>query len=84
MKCPKCQQDNREEAIFCLRWGAEPPAGAVFCDKCGNARVQPGPMAAAPCPPKTRLSFGCSRGSIFSSHRAGADRICPARRLRGA
>jgi class 3 adenylate cyclase len=47
MRCPHCQQENREGARFCaacgssLAWpcpacGSEPPLGAVFCDHCGT------------------------------------------------
>ena len=47
MKCPKCQHQNRQEAIFCSECGTElqyvcPQCGAnveptaKFCDQCGN------------------------------------------------
>jgi ribosomal protein L40E len=46
MKCPKCQTDNKEEAIFCrkcggkfslicTKCGAENLPGDNFCDQCG-------------------------------------------------
>ena len=49
MKCPKCQFENREEAIFCRKCGASleqeivcqecgspNPADSGFCEKCGH------------------------------------------------
>ena len=49
MKCPECQFENREEAIFCRKCGAslekEPicqncnstnPPDSGFCEKCGH------------------------------------------------
>ena len=49
MKCPKCQFENREEAIFCKKCGASleqeivcqdcgspNPADSGFCEKCGH------------------------------------------------
>jgi class 3 adenylate cyclase/tetratricopeptide (TPR) repeat protein len=47
MRCPHCQQENRESARFCAACGrsfaskcpacgSEPPLGAVFCDHCGT------------------------------------------------
>ncbi|MGD2187059.1 MAG: adenylate/guanylate cyclase domain-containing protein, partial [Desulfobacterales bacterium] len=52
MKCPDCQFDNREEAVFCLECGAELgikcpncekslPPRAKFCDTCGQELAQP-------------------------------------------
>jgi class 3 adenylate cyclase/tetratricopeptide (TPR) repeat protein len=52
MECPKCQFDNREEAVFCLECGAELaikcpncekslPPRAKFCDTCGQDLKQP-------------------------------------------
>jgi class 3 adenylate cyclase/tetratricopeptide (TPR) repeat protein len=47
MRCPHCQQENREEARFCAACGSalatrcpacgdQPPLGAAFCDHCGT------------------------------------------------
>jgi class 3 adenylate cyclase/tetratricopeptide (TPR) repeat protein len=47
MRCPRCQQENREEARFCAACGSalaarcpacghQPPPGAAFCDYCGT------------------------------------------------
>jgi Double zinc ribbon/Adenylate and Guanylate cyclase catalytic domain len=47
MRCPRCQQNNREEARFCAGCGSalaaqcpacghQPPPGAAFCDHCGT------------------------------------------------
>jgi class 3 adenylate cyclase len=47
MRCPHCQQENREGARFCaacgssIAWkcpacGSQPPPGAAFCDHCGT------------------------------------------------
>jgi class 3 adenylate cyclase len=47
MRCPSCQQENREGARFCAACGSslaspcpacgsEPPLGAAFCDHCGT------------------------------------------------
>jgi ribosomal protein L40E len=56
MKCPKCQADNPQEALFCMKCGAklerkcshcgaEFPEDAIFCMKCGNKLVsQAGPI----------------------------------------
>ena len=52
MKCPKCQYENREGAIFCLKCGEKfeikcpqcsnsLPVEALFCDKCGHNITQP-------------------------------------------
>ena len=52
MKCPKCQSENREEAIFCGKCGAglslvcpecnsENQPENSFCDKCGHALAAP-------------------------------------------
>jgi len=62
MKCPKCQHENREGAIFCLKCGEKfeikcpqcsnsLPVEALFCDKCGHNLAQP-----SEAPPK-ELSF---------------------------
>jgi ribosomal protein L40E len=50
MKCPNCQADNPQEALFCMKCGAklerkcshcgaEFPEDAIFCMKCGNKLV---------------------------------------------
>jgi class 3 adenylate cyclase/tetratricopeptide (TPR) repeat protein len=58
MKCPKCQFENREEAIFCKECGTKLEflcpscghsyeAGSKFCDKCGQdlrAHKEPTPI----------------------------------------
>ncbi len=47
MRCPSCQFDNREGAVFCgicgnrlchvcLGCGAHNPVENVFCDRCGE------------------------------------------------
>ena len=52
MKCPKCQFENREEAIFCgecgfslemvcPHCGSKPPKGLKFCDQCGRDLQEP-------------------------------------------
>jgi len=54
MKCPNCQFENREEAIFCRKCGsslgqnitcsncgASHPPDSSFCDKCGNNLQEP-------------------------------------------
>jgi class 3 adenylate cyclase len=52
MQCPKCQFENREEAIFCGKCGAglslvcpecnsENQPENNFCDKCGHALAEP-------------------------------------------
>lgn len=61
MKCPKCQQDNLEDAQFCIECGARfladvpsqcpacgaelPPMQAKFCFRCGHPLGQPAPQA---------------------------------------
>lgn len=51
MKCPECQFENREEAVFCSECGHKfelicPECsnsnrlGAKFCDKCGHNLTQ--------------------------------------------
>ena len=59
MRCPNCQTENPEEAVFCVQCGAklaeklqarcsacgtELPAGARFCFKCGHPLAEPGPI----------------------------------------
>ena len=62
MKCPKCQRENREGAMFCKRCGnrleaACPQCGnmnepdSTFCDKCGHDAT----LTREPIPPA--LSF---------------------------
>ncbi len=62
MKCPKCQFENREGAIFCGKCGGglspicpkcntENPPGNTFCDKCGHNLTIPSE------PPPKELSF---------------------------
>ena len=52
MKCPKCQFENREEALFCSECGhrfevvcpncgATIRTGSKFCDKCGHSLALP-------------------------------------------
>jgi class 3 adenylate cyclase/tetratricopeptide (TPR) repeat protein len=52
MECPKCQFENRNEAIFCLKCGEKLeikclqcgnslPPEALFCDKCGHNLIIP-------------------------------------------
>jgi len=54
MKCPKCQADNPEEALFCIRCGTgleikcsacgkTSPPGSNFCMKCGHDLGKPAP-----------------------------------------
>ncbi|HEY41443.1 MAG TPA: protein kinase [Dehalococcoidia bacterium] len=65
MKCPKCQTENPEEAIFCIQCGAriaeevsltcpscgiELPAGAQFCFKCGHSLAEPAQETATASP----------------------------------
>jgi len=57
MKCPKCQQDNRETAKFCNECGQKleiicaacnnvNPPGSKFCDGCGCNITLPSPEPA--------------------------------------
>jgi class 3 adenylate cyclase/tetratricopeptide (TPR) repeat protein len=52
MKCPKCQLENRQDALFCLNCGEKLelrcpqcgrslPTEALFCDKCGHKVKSP-------------------------------------------
>ncbi|HGJ65741.1 TPA: zinc-ribbon domain-containing protein, partial [bacterium] len=58
MQCPKCNQDNPKEAMFCMKCGtklgrkcpkcdAEYPEEAMFCMKCG-AKLKETPKATIP------------------------------------
>jgi Double zinc ribbon len=59
MRCPRCQQVNRQGARFCgacgrpLDWscppcGNQPPPGAAFCDRCGTSLAGSVPIATSP------------------------------------
>ncbi|UCC17365.1 MAG: zinc-ribbon domain-containing protein, partial [Dehalococcoidales bacterium] len=63
MKCPHCQAENPEEAVFCIKCGqkiveditlkcpecgTELPEGAVFCYKCGQSLTEPATTASPP------------------------------------
>ncbi|MFC1946485.1 protein kinase [Chloroflexota bacterium] len=63
MKCPHCQAENPEEAVFCIKCGlkiledtilkcpecnTELPDGAVFCFKCGHSLAKPVPEPSEP------------------------------------
>jgi hypothetical protein len=59
MRCPHCQQENREGAHFCAACrrslaskcpacGNQPPPGAAFCDHCGTPMAGTTTTAAPP------------------------------------
>ncbi|UCB43892.1 MAG: protein kinase [Dehalococcoidales bacterium] len=79
MKCPKCQTENPEEAVFCIQCGArvteeipptcpscgtELPAGARFCFKCGHSLIEQAPTT-TPTPPSSEpTSFAGGRYQV--------------------
>jgi class 3 adenylate cyclase/tetratricopeptide (TPR) repeat protein len=75
MKCPRCQQENREGARFCrecgatfgvacLACGAKVDAGSKFCDGCGAA------LGATPPPPAPTPSRFATAESYTPKHLA--------------
>ncbi|MFQ5895134.1 MAG: adenylate/guanylate cyclase domain-containing protein [Nitrospinota bacterium] len=72
MRCPACQHENREGALFCEQCGARLERacphcgdavrpGARFCDRCGGPLESPGPGPLEPSPLGARAEALASR-----------------------
>ncbi|MCH8161707.1 MAG: protein kinase, partial [Chloroflexi bacterium] len=86
MRCPKCDQENREDATFCGACGASlsteiscancgrsNPQGRKFCDGCGQELNEPPPAAQTPTPaPALPASFASGRYQVKSFLGEGA------------
>ncbi|MCH7719170.1 MAG: zinc ribbon domain-containing protein, partial [Chloroflexi bacterium] len=78
MRCPRCDQENREDATFCGECGASlsteiscancgrsNPRGRKFCDGCGQELNEPPPAARTPTPaPTLPDSFASGRYQV--------------------